>query len=73
MIAGWRGVPGPYTAGGTGNGSGGGLAYGQLGSAAPLGILPGSAGGGGHVPGDEAVLSGYGGCGGPGPGALYGI
>ena len=69
--AGWRGVPGPYSGTMPGEGpAGGGLSVSWLGQSAPGGVLPGEAGGGGHVPSLEPVLTGYGGCGGPGPDGL---
>ena len=73
MIAGWRGVPGPYTAGGTGNGTGGGLDTSVLNPGFVVAGGTGNGSGGGHVPGSAEPLTGYGGCGGPGPGAYIGI
>ena len=73
MSGGWRGVPGPYTAGGTGNGTGGGLDTSALNPGQVVAGGTGNGSGGGYVPGSAELLAGYGGCGGPGPAALYGI
>ena len=77
MGSGWRGVWGPYAAllPGAQVGGGGGYEDGSLGQAPPLVLLPGAevGGGGGHVPSREAPLTGYQGCGGPGPGAYIGL
>ena len=73
MISGWRGITGPYGSGAVGGGTGGGLGMSRLPHGRVLAISPGQAGGGGQVPSSGAALTGYGGCGGPGPAALYGL
>ena len=74
MSGGWRGCPaGVFSVIGPGQAGGGGLvpSYGRPGPFAC--ICPGSAGGGGQQQSAADLLTGYGGCGGPGPGALIGL
>lgn len=53
---------------------GGGLVYSSAPPPGRTGIIwPGVAGGGGRIPSTSAPLAGFGGCGGPGPGALIGL
>ena len=70
----WRGPAGPYSPyePSVGDG-GGGYEPSKLDPGLTLAIGPGLAGGGGHVPSTAALLQGYGGCGGPGPGAHIGL
>lgn len=56
-----------------GSPGGGGYQNGVPPLGAVLAMVPGSSGGGGLVQSSGAPLAGYGGCGGPGPGALIGI
>ena len=70
----WRGVLGPYRPiVPPPPGGGGGYVYGQIGFGFSVAIRPGVGGGGGRVPSKEPPLSGYNGCGGPGPGAYIGL
>jgi hypothetical protein len=74
-MTGWRGIYGPYSSLAPGEGErGGGFEPSQLDPQGAVAVIgPGRAGGGGRVPSTAALLQGYGGCGGPGPGALIGI
>jgi hypothetical protein len=77
MGTGWRGNWGPYRPllPGAQAGGGGGYDNSWPGRASARPLLPGAqvGGGGGHVPSAAQPLAGYGGCGGPGPGAYIGI
>lgn len=69
---GWRGEPARYGAiSPIAHAGGGSVQSRPTGRFAP--ITPGVAGGGGRVPSTGQVCQGYGGCGGPGPGAMIGL
>jgi hypothetical protein len=73
-VTGWRGLAGPYDSLYTGNGDkGGGLEISRLrpGQIRPLTVYVG--GGGGRVQSTAEPLAGFGGAGGPGPGAMIGL
>jgi hypothetical protein len=74
-MAGWRGLRGPYDSLYTGQADkGGGLEISRLRPGAVRAIAAGPVGGGGgRVPSSAEPLTGYGGVGGPGPGAMIGL
>jgi hypothetical protein len=74
-VTGWRGLRGPYDSLYALSGDrGGGLEISRLrrGLVRPMVAGP-FATGGGLVPSTAEALTGYGGCSGPGPGALIGL
>lgn len=74
-MAGWRGLRGPYASVYVGEDDrGGGLEMSRLRLGQTRAIQAGpTGGGGGRVQSSSEALTGFGGSGGPGPGALIGV
>jgi hypothetical protein len=74
-VTGWRGLPGPYDSLYAGQGDrGGGLEVSRLRQGQTRPIQAGATGGGGgRVQSTAEPLTGFGGVGGPGPGAMIGL